>query len=310
MAGNALPLLLLVGGAAVVMSSKKKRKKKAGAPAAEAQLGRQRRLYDLGYTEVGGDFQTKSPTMAEATRLFQSDWNTFIDTFRRIKTDWSPDRPEYRKIEPTGVWDELTDAASASALRRFKEASLKGVFVEELDRKVYSFREMVASLAREYPPGGRPDVPHPGPPEPAVADPDISFVEFYPSWTALEASKREAIDNRPPQHYMTLLIGDIEGLSEDAKTALSEWAETNWDAEDGVGWTVMIAPVPSAGELAGAHYAANVWRADVGQFIGLSADELDKDASQWEYDDIHDALDRALGEIPPELLEELQGTGV
>lgn len=138
-------------------------------------------------------------------------------------------------------------------------------------------------------------------PAPAVEDPSIPYVDAYPSQMALESAEAWAIANRPVQHYLTLLIGNFAGLSEDAKSALSEWADVNWD-----GWTLQLAPISKGDELHGEHAAARAYRADAGVHMGVPVSLLNRDASTWEYSDILDTLDQAKGEIDVGELEEAQ----
>jgi hypothetical protein len=136
-------------------------------------------------------------------------------------------------------------------------------------------------------------------PPPAVEDPSIPYVDAYPSQVALEKSEAWNIANRPVQHYLTLLIGNFAGLSEDAKSALSEWADVNWD-----GWTLQIAPISKGDALHGEHAAGRAYRADAEVHLGLPVPLLNKDASTWEYSDVLDTLDVALGNLDAEALAE------
>lgn len=136
----------------------------------------------------------------------------------------------------------------------------------------------------------------------SISDEDMPYVSVYPSRNALEQNEWWAINNRPKQNYVTMLIGDWDGLTDEAKGAFNDWADENWDR-----WELQLAPIDKTGDLANNYYAARVWRTEVNMHIGLWAEELDKDARDWTRADILTALNRAKGEITPELAEELMG---
>jgi hypothetical protein len=181
MAKSSAAPLLIVGGAALLLMSGSKKKKSGSKPPAygpglggddpmapsvypgagptpgptpgsskpkpstdeETWIMRQANLISLGYDEVGTADGVPGANTVKGIKLFQTDWNWFVDYLGQINPETNYSAP-YTKISVDGKWGPATESRVNKAIGRFD--GIEPVYVEELDREANDFRDMINGL--------------------------------------------------------------------------------------------------------------------------------------------------------------------
>jgi len=174
-------LLLVAGGAALLLAGGKKKSKKGsdgasggyapggdvypgGEPLApstgpkkpvpqppaptdggdEEWIERQHKLYVLGYDEVGSIDGEPGADTVTAIKLFQQDWNLFVDFLKKINPETDYQHP-YTKTSVDGKWGNQTEVRVNKAFNKFDGS--EPVYVEEpIDKDVDNWRGMINAI--------------------------------------------------------------------------------------------------------------------------------------------------------------------